>query len=71
MNMFFCKRRRKKKKDVVASDIVDAENHIPRPPVGKDGRPVRQLKPSQYLSSPYVSVSMVKIIFTIILLLYG
>ncbi|CAI9301256.1 unnamed protein product [Lactuca saligna] len=44
-----------KKKEVVARDIVDAENHVPRPAV-KEGRPVRQLKPCQYLSSPYVSV---------------
>ncbi|KAL7585419.1 hypothetical protein Lser_V15G44460 [Lactuca serriola] len=47
--------KKKKKKEVVASDIVDAENHIHRPPVVIEGRPVRQLKPSQYLSSPYVS----------------
>ncbi|CAI9262258.1 unnamed protein product [Lactuca saligna] len=42
------------KKEVVARDIVDAENHIPIPIV-KEGRPVRQLKPSQYFSCPYVS----------------
>ncbi|CAI9268047.1 unnamed protein product [Lactuca saligna] len=47
--------KKKKKKVVVASDIMDAENHIPKPPVVKEGRPVRQLKPSQYLSSPYIS----------------
>ncbi|CAI9269240.1 unnamed protein product [Lactuca saligna] len=49
------KEKKKKKKEVVASDIADAENHILKPVV-KEGRPVRQLKPSQYLSSPYVSV---------------
>ncbi|CAI9268851.1 unnamed protein product [Lactuca saligna] len=48
-------KKKKKKKEVVASDIVDAKNHILRPVV-KEGRPVKQLKPSQYLSSPYVSV---------------
>ncbi|CAI9273373.1 unnamed protein product [Lactuca saligna] len=41
--------------EVVARDIVDAENHMPMPVV-KEGRPIRQLKPSQYLSFPYVSV---------------
>ncbi|CAI9270698.1 unnamed protein product [Lactuca saligna] len=46
----------KKKKKVVASEIVDAENHIPEPLNVKACCPVRQLKPSQYLSSPYVSV---------------
>ncbi|CAI9284476.1 unnamed protein product [Lactuca saligna] len=50
---------KKKKKEVVASDIVDTENHIPRPPVVKEGRPIRQLKPSQYLSSPYILVQNV------------
>ncbi|CAI9294294.1 unnamed protein product [Lactuca saligna] len=48
--------KKNKKKKVVASDIVDAENHIPMPVV-KEGRAVRQLKPSQYLSSRYVLVS--------------
>ncbi|CAI9288495.1 unnamed protein product [Lactuca saligna] len=48
-------KEKKKKKEVVASDIVDAENHILRFVV-KEGRPVRQLKHSQYLSSPYISV---------------
>ncbi|CAI9278857.1 unnamed protein product [Lactuca saligna] len=46
----------KKKKKIVASNIVDAENHIPVPPVAKPGRPVRALKPSQYLRYPYVFV---------------
>ncbi|CAI9271025.1 unnamed protein product [Lactuca saligna] len=44
------------KKNVVASDIVYAENHIPEPPIAKPSFPVRLLKPSQYVSSPYVSV---------------
>nr|KAJ0193602.1 hypothetical protein LSAT_V11C800450970 [Lactuca sativa] len=33
------KNEKKKKKKVVASDIVDAENHLPRPHVVKEGRP--------------------------------
>ncbi|CAI9264100.1 unnamed protein product [Lactuca saligna] len=48
--------RKKKKKKVVASEIVDAENQIPGHPVVKQGRPVSQLKHSQHLSPPYVSV---------------
>ncbi|CAI9271197.1 unnamed protein product [Lactuca saligna] len=48
--------KKKKKKKVFASDIVDAENHIAVPRVAKPRCPVRVLKPSQHLSSPYVSV---------------
>ncbi|CAI9296876.1 unnamed protein product [Lactuca saligna] len=50
-------KEKKKKKKVVSSKSVDAENHIPEPPIAKPSRPVRLLKPSQYLSSPYVSIS--------------
>ncbi|CAI9300577.1 unnamed protein product [Lactuca saligna] len=51
--------KEKKKKKIVAN-IVDAENHILVPPVAKLGRPVRVLKPSQYLCSPYVSYLRVR-----------
>ncbi|CAI9267829.1 unnamed protein product [Lactuca saligna] len=52
-------KEKKKKKKVVASDIVDAKNHILEPPIVKPSRPSRVLKHSQYLSSPYVSVQNV------------
>ncbi|CAI9281996.1 unnamed protein product [Lactuca saligna] len=51
--------KEKKKKKVVDSDIVDAEKHVPEPPIAKPSRSVRLLKPSQYLSSPYISVQNV------------
>ncbi|CAI9262194.1 unnamed protein product [Lactuca saligna] len=51
-------KKKKKKKKVVDSDIVDANNHIPEPPIQRPSRPASLLKPSQYLSSPYISLWM-------------